>query len=122
MSGEMFPKSGRSPLLILIDGHALVHRAWHAIRTPLNVSRTGEEVRAVYGFLNTFLRVLTDWQPTHCAVTFDVAAPTFRHKIFAEYKDIGESLGLRHVEAGPLVRSSFHADRQAQQLIDFLQE
>lgn len=43
-------------------------------------------------------------------------------EIFSEYKDIGESLGLRHVEAGPLVRSSFHADRQAQQLIDFYQE
>jgi len=41
---------------------------------------------------------------------------------FAEYKVIGESLGLSHVEAGPLVRSSFHADRQAQQLIDFFQE
>ena len=38
-------------------------------------------------------------------------------EIFAEYKVIGESLGLGHVEAGPLVRSSFHADRQAQQLI-----
>jgi len=36
---------------------------------------------------------------------------------FAEYKVIGESLGLKHVEAGPLVRSSFHADRQAQQAI-----
>ena len=37
---------------------------------------------------------------------------------FAEYKDIGESLGLKHVEAGPLVRSSFHADQQAQNLMD----
>ena len=40
---------------------------------------------------------------------------------FAEYKVIGETLGLKHVEAGPLVRSSFHADRQAQQLVGFLQ-
>ncbi len=38
--------------------------------------------------------------------------------IFAEYKAIGESLGLEHVEAGPLVRSSYHADRQAQNLMD----
>jgi lipoic acid synthetase len=38
---------------------------------------------------------------------------------FAEYKAIGESLGLSHVEAGPLVRSSFHADRQASKLVDF---
>ncbi len=38
---------------------------------------------------------------------------------FAEYKVIGESLGFTHVEAGPLVRSSFHADRQASKLVDF---
>ena len=38
---------------------------------------------------------------------------------FVEYKAIGESLGLTHVEAGPLVRSSFHADRQASKLIEF---
>ena len=74
------------PLLILMDGHALVHRAWHAIREPLNVSRTGEEVRAVYGFMNTFLRHLSDWQPTHCALTFDMSAPTFRHQKFKQYK------------------------------------
>ena len=74
------------PLLILMDGHALVHRAWHAIQQPLNVGSTGEEVRAVYGFLNTFLRVLSDWQPTHCAIAFDLPAPTFRHIQYKEYK------------------------------------
>ena len=41
---------------------------------------------------------------------------------FAEYKVIGESLGLKHVEAGPLVRSSFHAERQVQHLLDSRQE
>ncbi len=74
------------PLLILMDGHALVHRAWHAIRKPLNVSSTGEEVRAVYGFLNTFLRTLADERPTHCAIAFDLPTPTFRHERFKEYK------------------------------------
>ncbi len=76
----------RQPLLILIDGHALVHRAWHAIRQPLNLRSTGEDVRAIYGFLNIFLKTLTDWNPTHIAVTFDVSAPTFRHERFAQYK------------------------------------
>ena len=41
---------------------------------------------------------------------------------FAEYKAMGESLGLTHVEAGPLVRSSFHADRQASKLMDFYKQ
>ena len=75
-----------NPLLILIDGHALVHRAFHAIREPLTVQRSGEDVSAVYGYLNAFLRTIEDWQPSHCIVAFDVSAPTFRHQAFAEYK------------------------------------
>ncbi|MXY46943.1 MAG: DNA polymerase I [Chloroflexi bacterium] len=75
-----------SPLLILIDGHALVHRAHHAIRDPLTVQSSGEVVSGVYGFLNMFLRTLEEWKPTHCIVTFDVSAPTHRHTAFPEYK------------------------------------
>ena len=85
-TGGTMPMLVEKPLLILMDGHALVHRAWHGIRQPLNVRSTGEEVRAVYGFLNTFLFSLSEWQPTHCAIAFDVSAPTFRHREFSEYK------------------------------------
>ena len=74
------------PLLMIMDGHALVRRAWHGMREPLNVRATGEEVTAVFGFLNTFLKAINDWKPTHCVITFDVSAPTFRHKQYAEYK------------------------------------
>ena len=74
------------PLLMLVDGHALVHRAWHAIRQPLTVRSTGEEVRAVFGFLNTFFKAVSDWKPTHCIITFDLPVPTFRHVRYEEYK------------------------------------
>ena len=84
--GDTLPMLERKPLLLLMDGHAMVHRAWHALQQPLNVSRTGEEVRGVYGFLNTFLRTLADWSPTHCAISFDLAKPTFRHRQYDEYK------------------------------------
>ena len=80
------PMLDRKPLLLLMDGHAIAHRAWHAIREPLNVRATGEDVRAVFGFLNIFLKTLSDSSPTHVAVAFDVPAPTFRHERFAEYK------------------------------------
>ncbi len=73
-------------LLILIDGHALVHRSFHAIQHPLTVSSTGEDVRGVYGFTNAFLRTLDEWNPTHVIITFDLPSPTFRHKMFDEYK------------------------------------
>ena len=74
------------PMLMLLDGHALVHRAWHGIREPLTVRKTGEEVKGVYGFVNTLLRALHEFRPSHCAIAFDVSAPTFRHKGFKEYK------------------------------------
>ena len=77
---------GQTPLLMLIDGHALVHRAFHAFRDPLHVQSTGEEVSAVFGFLNMLLRAREDWQPTHCAVAFDLPGPTFRHAEYDEYK------------------------------------
>ena len=87
MSTAGFPTVfDQSPLLLLMDGHALVHRAWHAIREPLNVRATGEDVRAIFGFLNIFLKTLNDRNPTHVAIAFDVSAPTFRHESFEEYK------------------------------------
>ena len=76
----------KKPLLMVMDGHAMVHRSFHAIQQPLSISKTGEDVRAVFGFMNTFLRALQDWEPTHCAVAFDPHGPTFRHKRFDDYK------------------------------------
>ena len=76
----------RQSLLILLDGHALIHRSFHAIQRPLTVSTTGEDVRGVYGFVNAFLRTLGEWQPSHVAITFDLPTPTFRHKMFEQYK------------------------------------
>ena len=78
--------SDRKPLLILLDGHAMVYRAFYAIQNPMTVRTTGEEVRGVYGFLNTFLRNLSDLDPTHCAIAFDLSGPTFRHAEYDEYK------------------------------------
>jgi len=72
-------------LLLLFDGNALVHRAFHAL-PPLTVSKTGEMVNAVYGFVNTLLKVLAEFKPTYWAVAFDRPAPTFRHEKFEEYK------------------------------------
>jgi DNA polymerase-1 len=76
---------GEKPLLLLFDGNALVHRAFHAL-PPLTQSKTGEPVNAVYGFASTLLKVFTDFKPTHWAVAFDRPTPTFRHEMFEDYK------------------------------------
>ena len=72
-------------MLLLFDGNALVHRAFHAL-PPLTQPKTGELVNAVYGFASTLLKVFADFKPTHWAVAFDRPTPTFRHEMFAEYK------------------------------------
>jgi DNA polymerase-1 len=73
------------PLLLLFDGNALIHRAFHAI-PPLTISKTGEMVNAVQGFASTLLKVLNEIKPTHWAIAFDRPGPTFRHEKFEDYK------------------------------------
>jgi len=75
----------KEPKLVLFDGNAIIHRAFHAL-PPLTVKRTGETVGAVYGFAQMLLKVINDIKPSHCAIAFDRAAPTFRHELYDQYK------------------------------------
>jgi DNA polymerase-1 len=71
--------------LVLFDGNALVHRAYHAI-PPLTLKKTGEMVNAAYGFVSMLLKVINELKPTCYAIAFDRKAPTFRHQLFDQYK------------------------------------
>ncbi len=70
--------------LILIDGNAILHRAYHAL-PPLTTKR-GEPINAVYGFISMLLRIIQDLKPTHIVVAFDRKEPTFRHKEYKQYQ------------------------------------
>ncbi len=70
--------------LVLIDGHGILHRAYHAL-PPLTTS-DGELINAVYGFTRILLNVLNELKPEYCVVAFDKKGPTFRHKEFKDYK------------------------------------
>jgi DNA polymerase I len=70
--------------LVLIDGHAILHRAFHAI-PPLTNSK-GELINAAFGFISIMLRVVDSLKPTHLVAVFDRPKPTFRKKIYAEYQ------------------------------------
>ncbi|MCX7682819.1 MAG: DNA polymerase I [Anaerolineae bacterium] len=70
--------------LVLIDGHALTYRAFHALPEDMHTSQ-GEPTNAVYGFTSMLLNVLRDERPTHIAVAFDKGR-TFRHDAYPEYK------------------------------------
>lgn len=70
--------------LVLIDGHAILYRAFHAL-PPLNTQK-GELVNAIYGFVSMLLRVIEDLKPGYVAVCFDLPKPTFRNKLFKDYQ------------------------------------
>jgi len=74
----------KRPKFVLIDGHALIHRAYHAI--PPLTTRNGEMVNAVYGFTTIVLNVLRDLKPEYVAVAMDLPGKTFRHHDYADYK------------------------------------
>jgi len=74
----------RGKKLILIDGNAIIHRAYHAL--PPFTTKKGELVNAVYGFSSTLLSVIAEFKPDYVVASFDLAGKTFRHEKFEEYK------------------------------------
>ncbi len=70
--------------LVLIDGNSLINRAFYAM--PILTTKSGVPTNAVYGFMNMFFKMYADIKPDYVAVAFDLKAPTFRHKMYADYK------------------------------------
>jgi len=70
--------------LLTLDGNSIINRAFYGIR-PLTAP-DGTPTNAVYGFLTILLKLIADEKPDALCVTFDVSGPTFRNKIYSEYK------------------------------------
>ena len=70
--------------LVLVDGNALLHRAYHA--TPPFTTSKGELVNAVYGFSSMILKVISELKPDFLAIAWDEKGPTFRHQQYTQYK------------------------------------
>lgn len=70
--------------LLLLDGNAIMHRAYHAL--PPLTNATGQQTNAVYGFISMLLRLIQDFHPSHVAVAFDRPEKTFREELFEAYQ------------------------------------
>lgn len=70
--------------LLVIDGNAVLHRAYYALPDWRN--RSGEATAGVYGFLSMLLKAMEELKPTHLAVVFDSPEPTFRHTMYVGYQ------------------------------------
>lgn len=77
-------KQSPTNTIVLLDTHALIHRAYHAL--PDLASPTGEPVGAVYGVATVLMKLIKELKPTHIAAAFDRAEPTFRHQAYESYK------------------------------------
>jgi DNA polymerase-1 len=95
------------PFLLLLDGNALLHRAWHAI--PPLTTKDGKVVNAVYGFAMILERMLKQYQPTHMVVAWDRREKTFRHEVFAAYKAQREKKEQELYDQIPVIQDLLHA-------------
>ena len=77
-------KDSNKELLVLLDAHAIIHRAYHAM--PDFMTRDGRPTGAIYGFGMMVLKIIDEFQPDHIVACYDLPGPTFRHESFAEYK------------------------------------
>jgi len=78
--------------LFLLDGMALAYRAYFAFISRPLINSKGENTSAIYGFVTFLMKILEDEKPEHIAVVFDTKEPTFRHKMFADYKATREKM------------------------------
>ena len=88
-------------IFVIIDGHAIIHRAYHAL-PPLTTS-DGTMVNAVFGFTSMLLKVMTEIAPDFLAVSFDVEGGTFRDTLFDQYKATREKADDALYEQIPLI-------------------
>lgn len=70
--------------LLVVDGNSIINRAFYGVRLLTN--EEGTYTNAIYGFLNILLKYVQGENPDYVAVAFDLAAPTFRHKQYGDYK------------------------------------
>ncbi|MFP4015048.1 MAG: DNA polymerase I [Chitinispirillaceae bacterium] len=95
--------------LYLIDGHALVYRAYYAlIKNPLTNSK-GQPTGAVYGFANYLLRLIETYTCPYMAVVMDSSKPTFRHEAYEKYKAHREEMPDDLKSQMPLIQELIQA-------------
>ena len=70
--------------LLIIDSNSIINRAFYGVRYLS--TKDGTPTNAIYGFLNILLKLIDEQKPDYICAAFDVKAPTFRHKMFDEYK------------------------------------
>src|SRR3989344_5579403 len=96
------PKASKIKTLVILDLHAILHRAYHAL--PPFTSPSGEPTGALYGLATTLLRIIKEFKPDYVIAANDLAAPTFRHAAYDKYR-------AQRAEIEPPLISQFERSR-----------
>jgi DNA polymerase I len=84
MATKKATKKEKGETLVLLDAHAILHRAYHAL--PDFSSPSGEPTGALYGVVAMLLKIIEDLKPTYIVACYDLPEPTYRHEAYKEYK------------------------------------
>ena len=119
----MAKKLSTKKRIVLLDTHAIIHRAYHALQSAELTGPSGQPTGALYGLVTMLLKIITDLKPDYIAACFDLAGPTIRHEAYADYKgtraktddalsqQIGESRKVFEAFSIPLYeREGYEAD------------
>ena len=93
--------------IIVIDGNSLINRAFYAL--PLLTNSEGEISNAVYGFCNMLVKAIQEYSPEYIAVAFDRKEPTFRHKLYKDYKGTRKGMPDELASQMPILKKILHA-------------
>ena len=96
-----------SSKIVLIDGHSILNRAFYGL--PVLTNAEGLHTNAIYGFLTIMFKLLEEEKPEYLTVAFDVHAPTFRHKMYAEYKGTRKPMADELRQQVPVIKEVLHA-------------
>ena len=96
-----------SSKIVLIDGHSILNRAFYGLPDLTNAE--GLHTNAIYGFLTIMFKLLEEEKPEYLTVAFDVHAPAFRHKMYAEYKGTRKPMADELRQQVPVIKEVLHA-------------
>ena len=94
---------------MMIDGNSIANRAFYGV--PLLTNAEGRYTNAVYGFLNILFKLIEEENPDYLAVAFDLHAPTFRHKMYQEYKGTRKGMPEELRQQMPVLKQVLKAIR-----------
>lgn len=95
--------------LLVVDGNSIMNRAFYGIMgSKMLMTKDGKYTNAVYGFLAIIFKVLEELQPDYIAVSFDLKAPTARHKLYDGYKANRKGMPNELAEQMPIIKKILH--------------